>query len=309
MATRARHNDDSSAQNLSVIMSERRQLINLAYRLLGSVAEAEDAAQDTYARWYAMTPEQREAIESPGAWLTTVASRICLDLLGSARALLLTDAGVIAYKTVDPRTIPCTSYAGNASIRDGDGAYTFRVNVPTDVGIYEAYVTRSATSKPWQVERMTPPNEDRRYCRRHRGPPCADPWAGSLDLRTREPANAYAPSAAAMVALGNVPTTASVAGYMQDQLANAAAILNAATTMQLPAAAQTLGVQTAIGESSLNNLANGDEAISPDGSVADSIGLFQQQSSWGSTVQRMDPATAATLFYQRIETVAGWEQT
>jgi RNA polymerase sigma factor (sigma-70 family) len=71
---------------LSAVISERRQLINLAYRLLGSLAEAEDAVQETYARWYAMSRPQREAIESPGAWLTTVASRICLDLLGSARA-------------------------------------------------------------------------------------------------------------------------------------------------------------------------------------------------------------------------------
>jgi RNA polymerase sigma-70 factor (ECF subfamily) len=67
-------------------MSERRQLINLAYRLIGSLAEAEDAVQETYARWYAMSGPQQEAIESPGAWLTTVASRICLNLLGSARA-------------------------------------------------------------------------------------------------------------------------------------------------------------------------------------------------------------------------------
>jgi RNA polymerase sigma-70 factor (ECF subfamily) len=67
-------------------MAERRQLINLAYRLLGSLAEAEDAVQETYARWYAMSAQQQDAIENPGAWLTTVASRICLNLLGSARA-------------------------------------------------------------------------------------------------------------------------------------------------------------------------------------------------------------------------------
>jgi RNA polymerase sigma-70 factor (ECF subfamily) len=67
-------------------MSERRQLTNLAYRLLGSLAEAEDAVQETYARWYALSRREQQAIESPGGWLTTVASRICLDLLGSARA-------------------------------------------------------------------------------------------------------------------------------------------------------------------------------------------------------------------------------
>jgi RNA polymerase sigma-70 factor, ECF subfamily len=71
---------------LSAIMSERRQLTNLAYRLLGSLADAEDAVQETYARWYSMSEQQREAIESPGAWLTRVASRVCLDQLGSARA-------------------------------------------------------------------------------------------------------------------------------------------------------------------------------------------------------------------------------
>ncbi|MER6671784.1 RNA polymerase sigma factor SigJ [Streptomyces sp. NPDC000983] len=72
--------------SLAAIMSERQQLINLTYRLLGSLTEAEDVVQETYTRWYAMSAGQREAIESPGGWLTTVASRICLDLLGSARA-------------------------------------------------------------------------------------------------------------------------------------------------------------------------------------------------------------------------------
>jgi RNA polymerase sigma-70 factor, ECF subfamily len=71
---------------LAAVMSERRRLINVAYRLLGSLSEAEDAVQETYARWYALSSEQRDAIVAPGAWLTTVASRICLDVLGSARA-------------------------------------------------------------------------------------------------------------------------------------------------------------------------------------------------------------------------------
>ncbi|NES28579.1 sigma-70 family RNA polymerase sigma factor [Micromonospora terminaliae] len=68
------------------IAGERRQLINVAYRLLGSVSEAEDAVQDAYARWYGLPPSRQEEIRSPGAWLTTVTSRICLDVLGSARA-------------------------------------------------------------------------------------------------------------------------------------------------------------------------------------------------------------------------------
>ncbi|MGW3958197.1 RNA polymerase sigma factor SigJ [Amycolatopsis sp. NPDC005003] len=67
------------------ITAERRRLTGLAYRLLGSMSDAEDVVQEAYGRWYALSGPQRDAIGSPGAWLTTVASRICLDLLGSAR--------------------------------------------------------------------------------------------------------------------------------------------------------------------------------------------------------------------------------
>ena len=86
MTSQSGPGDGRADPGLGAVMSERRQLINLAYRLLGSLAEAEDAVQETYARWYALSRQQQDAIESPGAWLTTVASRICLDVLGSARA-------------------------------------------------------------------------------------------------------------------------------------------------------------------------------------------------------------------------------
>ena len=85
MSTRPEPGAGRPDPGLDAVMRERRQLINLAYRLLGSLAEAEDVVQEAYARWYAMSRQQQEAIESPAAWLTTVASRICLDLLRSAR--------------------------------------------------------------------------------------------------------------------------------------------------------------------------------------------------------------------------------
>ncbi|WP_030681711.1 RNA polymerase sigma factor SigJ [Streptomyces cellulosae] len=78
--------DERRDRGLSAVMGERRQLLNLAYRLLGSLADAEDVVQETYTRWYAMSRAEQEAIESPGAWLTKVAGRVCLNLLGSARA-------------------------------------------------------------------------------------------------------------------------------------------------------------------------------------------------------------------------------
>jgi RNA polymerase sigma factor (sigma-70 family) len=86
MNTRSEPGGGRPDQGQDAIMGERRQLINLAYRLLGSLAEAEDAVQETYARWYALSAQQQDTIKNPGAWLTTVASRICLNLLSSARA-------------------------------------------------------------------------------------------------------------------------------------------------------------------------------------------------------------------------------
>lgn len=63
---------------------QRRRLTSLAYRLTGTLADAEDVVQETYARWYRLPPAQRAAIENAAGWLTRVAGRVALDLLGSA---------------------------------------------------------------------------------------------------------------------------------------------------------------------------------------------------------------------------------
>lgn len=120
-------------------------------------------------------------------------------------------------------------------------------------------------------------------------------------------ASASCGGGAGTVNVSAIPGTGSVDGYDAEQLGNAAHIMNAASALHLDAKAQQIGVMTAIGESGLRALNYGDNAINPDGSIADSIGLFQQQSSWGSTTDRMDPETSATLFFKRLATVPGWE--
>ncbi|WP_395361401.1 RNA polymerase sigma factor SigJ [Streptomyces sp. YH02] len=61
----------------------RGRLEAIAYRLLGSAGDAEDAVQETYLRWHAT---DRGRIETPEAWLTKVLTNLCLNQLTSARA-------------------------------------------------------------------------------------------------------------------------------------------------------------------------------------------------------------------------------
>jgi RNA polymerase sigma-70 factor, ECF subfamily len=120
MSTQSEPGDGRLDPGLSAILSERRQLINLAYRLLGSLTDAEDVVQEACARWYAMSRQQQEAIEAPGGWLTTVASRICLDLLGSARARREMYVGEWIPEPLPDRTEWITGRSGGITVDPAD---------------------------------------------------------------------------------------------------------------------------------------------------------------------------------------------
>lgn len=63
------------------VEAERPRLVAMAYRMLGTHAEAEDAVQETFLRWASV---EDTVIDNPAAWLTTVCTRVCLDRLKSA---------------------------------------------------------------------------------------------------------------------------------------------------------------------------------------------------------------------------------
>ena len=58
------------------------RLYGIAYRMLGSRADAEDMLQEAYLRWHQTDTER---VHSPGAWLTTTMTRLCIDRLRAAR--------------------------------------------------------------------------------------------------------------------------------------------------------------------------------------------------------------------------------
>ncbi|MYY04416.1 MULTISPECIES: RNA polymerase sigma factor SigJ [unclassified Streptomyces] len=130
--------------SLSAVVGERRRLINLAYRMLGSLAEAEDAVQETYARWYAMPRSRQEAIASPGAWLTTVAARVCLDVLGSARVRRERYVGEWIPEPLPDRT----EWVGGGAAGGGDGPVDPADRVTLDESVNMAFLV--------VLESMTP---------------------------------------------------------------------------------------------------------------------------------------------------------
>jgi RNA polymerase sigma-70 factor (ECF subfamily) len=73
---------EGADDTLDAYLDDRDRLFGLAYRMTGSVADAEDVVQEVWVRWNAA---DRSAIVTPAAWLTTVTTRLTLDRLRSAQ--------------------------------------------------------------------------------------------------------------------------------------------------------------------------------------------------------------------------------
>lgn len=110
----------SSQQNLTEGWQEHhRILIDVAYRLLGSLADAEDAVQEAFAR---LARHDGEPIEDLRGWLVVVVSRICLDQLGSARVRREAYVGSwlpepVLAGTAGPETDPAERITLDESVR------------------------------------------------------------------------------------------------------------------------------------------------------------------------------------------------
>src|ERR1700724_4841920 len=71
-----------SDQDVQSFEAHRRSLVGLAYRMLGSRAEAEDIVQEAYLRWHGVAAAD---VRSPEGWLVTTVTRLCIDHLRLAR--------------------------------------------------------------------------------------------------------------------------------------------------------------------------------------------------------------------------------
>jgi RNA polymerase sigma-70 factor, ECF subfamily len=73
-----RATDSMDAEQARVFEAHRKRLVGLGYRMLGTLAGAEDVVQEAWLRWH-RTPA--ETVREPGAWLTATVTRLCIDEL------------------------------------------------------------------------------------------------------------------------------------------------------------------------------------------------------------------------------------
>jgi RNA polymerase sigma factor (sigma-70 family) len=128
---------------LSAFLSARRLLFCLAYRMLGSAADAEDIVQDVWLRWQTT---DRSVVRNVAAFLATTATRLALNVMQSARSRWETSAGPWLPEPVDTRTEPCLEAERGQALAQG-----VQVLLETLTPIERAaYILREAFDYPYR---------------------------------------------------------------------------------------------------------------------------------------------------------------
>jgi RNA polymerase sigma-70 factor (TIGR02957 family) len=95
---------DEKTDGLSIFTSVRPRLFGIAYRMLGSAAEAEDIVQDVWLRW--QQSANLSTVENPAAYLATITTRLCINVAQSAHSRRETYIGTWLPEPVDTSADP-----------------------------------------------------------------------------------------------------------------------------------------------------------------------------------------------------------
>ena len=127
-----------------VFTGVRPRLFGLAYRMLGSVAEAEDVLQDAWVRWQAT---ERDGVREPAAFLTTMVTRMCVNVLQSARVRRETYIGPWLPEPVDTSADPALGAERGEALQVATLMLMEKLPPPERA----AYILREAFDYPYEL--------------------------------------------------------------------------------------------------------------------------------------------------------------
>ena len=128
---------------LAAFLTMRPRLFGIAYRMLGSAAEAEDVVQDVWVRWQTA---DRSAVRNAAAFLTTTATRLAINVMQSARSRRETSVGTWTAEPADPGADPRREAERDQELTSGVRLLLQRLT-PTERA---AYILREAFDYPYR---------------------------------------------------------------------------------------------------------------------------------------------------------------